>query len=694
MSQQSLFDDVITELENELNSTLARQFGREKSFLELFCTRGRKSLGFGAPGVLAQSVAPSLYNGEDRFTDLHPGRLFAIQALVPGLRKRYIGPTNNTVGSLTQADREAAAESEFLEDNARCEAYNKAYDPSKWNGFIQEVRGEVIDLLNDVLESPSDNYLDASWMGKQLDVGPGSSSDRQGDSSSYSKLGDSEMSFSSRAVQRTYKMLARMSYVGLAREAVRDSIHGRHDSVDSCAVFVSVPKTNLINRGICTQPSGNMVLQQRTHCALADILRKRFDCDLANQQSLNGDLAYRGSRGRRSLQDHSWEFTTWDLSRASNFPWVLIQDHFPTRWMRWLRHIRSSRMRMPSGVEVTKHMCSTMGNGYTFALMTLFLSAIVVTLYKKADLPLFDTDPITGLPVKTWAVYGDDIIVDKGVANGLQQVLAAYGFLVNRKKSFDSGFFRESCGKDYYDGYPVRPVFCESLETQSDVYSLLNRLVLWGVQHSVALPRTCALLRSAADTLGEPLRVPNTEDVAHGLHVPFDKHITIDKAVMPSYMKNLVGQCGHDGVVFKSLAPKTNTIRINTVRVVKRHVTYLSSEFFLLGPVKGTRWWTWDAPQQCEVDVDWRSENLFAFLLGTISGSIRNGTYSVRSDGPTLYSLRWMYAPSWGLHSAYGGTASCARTGTAKHVYALWEEYVRKNVVPPPKKGFNWMKRL
>lgn len=679
----SLFDEVIVELENDLKPKLRELLGREYSFLDLFCTKHRDSLGLSATGVLTQAVAFDPSSGTDRKTDLHTGRLIAITSLVPGLKKRYIGPTCGE--SNTASDREALALSEFIEDNDRCQAYNDAYAPSLWNGFVQEIRGEVIDILHDALETHGSEFLSHQYMGTHLAVGPGSSSDHSGDSSFYSKLGDSEMSFSSRAVQRTFKMLARMTQNGMLTEAVRCALHGRHDSIDSCAVFVSVLKTNLKNRGICTQPSGNMSLQLATHSALSEILKFQFDCDLSIQQSLNGQLAYWGSKGQINFLNFSWNFCTFDLSRASNFPWVLVQDMFPERWVRWFRHVRSPRMRFSDGSEVEKHMCSTMGNGFTFSLMTLFLSAIVRALYRFAGLPEHDIDPLTGKKVKTWAVYGDDIIVDKRVANGLQQVLAAFGFLINRSKSYSEGLFRESCGQDYYDGYPVRPVFCESLETQADVFSLLNRLALWGVQHSVALPRALSLLRRTADSLGPVLRVPNTEDVSHGLHVPFDRSITVQPNAIPPFLTKLKGQAGHDGAIFQALAPKTNRIRLNTERIIRRHVSFLSPEYFLNGPVALRVLYSGTA--QVEVETEWRSENLFAFLLGTVSGSIRQGQYSLRSPGGVEYQLRWMYAPSWGLHSLYGGTASCARTGTAKHVYALWEEYVRVNICMPPKRA-------
>jgi len=52
-------------------------------------------------------------------------------------------------------------------------------------------------------------------------------------------------------------------------------------------------------------------------------------------------------------------------------------------------------------------------------------------------------------------VYGDDIVVPVPFARSVIEALEAFGLLVNCDKSFWSGNFRESCGKEYYDGNDV-----------------------------------------------------------------------------------------------------------------------------------------------------------------------------------------------------------------------------------------------
>jgi hypothetical protein len=56
------------------------------------------------------------------------------------------------------------------------------------------------------------------------------------------------------------------------------------------------------------------------------------------------------------------------------------------------------------------------------------------------------------------SVYGDDIIIPVDATADVIGTLELFGFKVNRSKSFWSGYFRESCGKEYYRGHDVSVV--------------------------------------------------------------------------------------------------------------------------------------------------------------------------------------------------------------------------------------------
>jgi hypothetical protein len=433
--------------------------------------------------------ATTLESGVVRYTShrtgreatMSAGRYFAIASLLPGLVKKFIGVTCNT-DALTEQERSDAAEQEFLASNERCRVFNETFDPSTLNGFIASVLGEVSVMLYNVFSDSASSFCFKN-IAHFLRVGPGASSDIRGRFGTFWKLMQGNISFSSVLVYQVYRACTHVSPLTHVAERTRREMYGRHDFLNSLAQFLSVPKTNEKNRGICKQPSGNMVLQLATHEILVRTLRRWFDCDLENQQELNRNLAMLGSLEKFSMTTRTWEWCTLDLSEASNFPSIIVKFLFPVQVVQWLALIRSTYIRVGKNTY-EKHMLSTMGNGFTFSLMTLLLSAIVKVLYSFADLPEYDTfsNPHSlgnkGEKIKTWAVYGDDIIVDRRVYGPLIKVLSSLGFIVNDKKSFSQGPFRESCGGDYYHGYDVRPVFCQDLTTQANIFSLINRLNL------------------------------------------------------------------------------------------------------------------------------------------------------------------------------------------------------------------------
>jgi hypothetical protein len=54
-------------------------------------------------------------------------------------------------------------------------------------------------------------------------------------------------------------------------------------------------------------------------------------------------------------------------------------------------------------------------------------------------------------------VYGDDIIIKSEFIPALD-ILTQCGLIINTEKSFTTGFFRESCGADWYRGHDVTPL--------------------------------------------------------------------------------------------------------------------------------------------------------------------------------------------------------------------------------------------
>ena len=67
-------------------------------------------------------------------------------------------------------------------------------------------------------------------------------------------------------------------------------------------------------------------------------------------------------------------------------------------------------------------------------------------------------------------MYGDDIVVPQNAALLVIERLRDLGFSTNRDKTFVTGPFRESCGRDWFQGQDVRPVNLD--KRMSDVRQL------------------------------------------------------------------------------------------------------------------------------------------------------------------------------------------------------------------------------
>jgi hypothetical protein len=103
-----------------------------------------------------------------------------------------------------------------------------------------------------------------------------------------------------------------------------------------------------------------------------------------------------------------------------------------------------------------------MGSALTFPIEAMVFATIIFMAIEKE----LNTSISRGKIKKFLGqvrVYGDDIIVPSRFVHAVTTELEAFGLLVNADKSFWSGKFRESCGKEYYDGHDVSVVKMRSM---------------------------------------------------------------------------------------------------------------------------------------------------------------------------------------------------------------------------------------
>jgi len=220
-----------------------------------------------------------------------------------------------------------------------------------------------------------------------------------------------------------------------------------------------VPKNAKTDRTIVVEPMLNSMYQLAIGKVIARRLR-RFGQNIKDQ-SENQRLAREGSL--------TGALATLDLSSASDtIAKELVFDLLPVDWAHFLSYFRTSKVEFGNG-HLRLQKFSSMGNGYTFPLETLIFYGLAKAATEQSGCQ------------GAVRVYGDDIIVPVGAYNHLCEVLRVCGFIPNHKKSFSSGPFRESCGKDYLSGFDIRPFYLKGTLGGEELFKLHNFYVRKGM---------------------------------------------------------------------------------------------------------------------------------------------------------------------------------------------------------------------
>jgi len=272
--------------------------------------------------------------------------------------------------------------------------------------------------------------------------------------------------------------------------------------------LTTVPKNEDTERTIAIEPSGNMCLQLAAGMYLEGALR-HIGLDIRNQQQKNIAMAKRGSI--------SGDVATLDLKSASDMISIdLVRALLPSSWFDLLMKLRSPVITVPIdgkdgcvGRQVELNMISTMGNGFTFPLMTFILVALIYGFRCTRGGPNLYID------WKNTCVFGDDIIIPTHEYTGFVDVLTKAGLVVNLDKSYSEGPFRESCGGDFLNGVDITPFYAKSLAYETDVYVVINQVLDWCTRVDVRVHRTLTLLRSFID--GKPHLVPEWMNPDQGI---------------------------------------------------------------------------------------------------------------------------------------------------------------------------------
>jgi hypothetical protein len=616
------------------------------------------------PDVLNSQLLQDLHAaGWDGSEVAYPGQTVkqtAMMYMSRSLLKKYHGGT-------TDNGRDSKALALFLECNESC----RNFPGIQPNCLVDEIIiGELKSILYDffnpkpgiiavdgkrgfkIFRNREPLLLNLSDIAVHFGTGRGSNIGAPG-ADMYSKYVCSTMSATSPLLPTLFWQAISNDPLWQSVEFERCAIHG-HELVSGDSLFF-VPKSRDISRTCGKAPLMNMFFQKGIEGVLRARLKEVFNIDLSVQPERNALLAHIGSCNE--------SLATIDLSSASDTISVsLLRDLLPREAFNWFMLTRSPITTLPSGEEIELHLMASMGNGFCFPLQTTLFASVVAAVYRVMGIKLlpFSDGPtpvhrnptiksvvegcLTNGPVKqfqrteyagNFSAFGDDIIVDTRAYGTVCRILTLLGLKVNATKSFNEGFFRESCGHDYFHGENVRGVYIEKLQDTADVYSAINRLTRWSAYHGVFLPRCIGYLRQHCKLL----LVPPTEDDAAGVHVPLK--------IVQRVKRNQHG--GFKYMALVKVAPK--------FPIPPGDVATGYDPFRYLREIRCV-----DYPDP------WRYSGS-GLLLVFLAGAVRDCSIGIRTTGEAVYQLRRRSSPGWD-----GAVPRYVERRTFRHEWSIMAE--------------------
>lgn len=273
-----------------------------------------------------------------------------------------------------------------------------------------------------------------------------------------------------------------------------DDVHILEPGEELPVKVIPVPKTQKTPRIIameptCMQYSQQSILELMVHEMVRDNHASHFVS--SEDQLPNREMARFGSRSKEENR-----LATLDLSDASDrvsYQHVLHLLRRNTQLRVAVDACRSRKADVPGFGVLRLAKFASMGSALCFPFEALVFCTIVFVGIERElrhRLTMRDIESLYGQV----RVYGDDIIVPVRYAKSVVNSLSDFGLIVNRSKSFWNGYFRESCGGDFYDGYDVsvtriRRMLPSSRRDVSEVVatvSLRNQLYLAGFEETVA----------------------------------------------------------------------------------------------------------------------------------------------------------------------------------------------------------------
>jgi len=266
---------------------------------------------------------------------------------------------------------------------------------------------------------------------------------------------------------------------------------------------ISVPKTLKSPRIIAIEPTAMQYMQQGILRSLLNALQK--DSILRrvigfDDQEPNRQMAMAGSLSR--------ELATLDLSDASDrvsnqLVRAMLRNH--PHMLEAVDATRSRRADVPGHGVIRLSKFASMGSALCFPFEAMvFTTLIFMGISSELTMSLSEKDVVRRFSRQV-RVFGDDLIVPSRHVLSVVQRLEHFGAQVNLSKSFWSGRFRESRGREYYAGNDVSIVKVRQvLPTQrQDASLVISAVALRNQFYQAGLWGACRYLD---DYLGKLLK--------------------------------------------------------------------------------------------------------------------------------------------------------------------------------------------
>jgi len=277
---------------------------------------------------------------------------------------------------------------------------------------------------------------------------------------------------------------------GFGYRDLLDSVNFLEPGAERPVRVITVPKTLKTPRIIAIEPTAMQYAQQSLLELFLDELKRddilsqliRFDDQLPNQQlarlgSIDGKLA------------------TLDLSEASDRVSNQLVRTMLARFPHFAEGVDASRSRkadVPGHGVIRLAKFASMGSALCFPIEAMtFLVIVLLGIQDELSRSLTrrDLEKLVGQV----CIFGDDIIVPVDYVSAVVRRLETFGFRVNANKSFWTGKFRESCGRDYYAGDDVSIARCRSLipSQRQHVEEVISTVSLRNQLYQLGLWKTC-----------------------------------------------------------------------------------------------------------------------------------------------------------------------------------------------------------